>query len=62
MLDRQMLIKEATKYELQWFLDQQDESWLEDMTDFFVKGGFNNWTYKDLEEKYRCQIMGEENA
>lgn len=62
MLDRQMLIKEATKYELQWFLDQQDESWLEDMTDFFIKGGFNNWTYKDLEEKYRFQIKGEENA
>lgn len=62
MLDRQMLIKEATKYELQWFLDQQDESWLEDMTDFFAKGGFNNWTYKDLEEKYRLQIKGEENV
>jgi hypothetical protein len=62
MFDKQMLIKEATKYELKWFLDQQDDCWLEDLTDFFVKGGFNNWSYEDLEEKYRFQIKGEENA
>lgn len=58
-MNRDQLIKICTQYELQWFLDQQDQQWVSDMTDFFAKGGFTTWTTEQLQAKYALQIAEE---
>lgn len=58
-MNREELIKVCTQYELQWFLDQQEQIWVSDLADFFAKGGFNTWTTEELQEKYDLQIAEE---
>jgi hypothetical protein len=57
MLNRKTLINELTKYELQWFMDQEDDKLLAETTEFFANGGFVNWSDDDLVKKYELFIM-----
>jgi hypothetical protein len=50
MIDRQFLIEELTKYELECFLDNPE--YLEENVYFFARGGFNAWTDEALQKKY----------
>ena len=56
MLDRKMLIKELTRYEVQWLLDQDDQKLVDEVAEFFSKGGYFNWSLEDLLNKYKLQI------
>ena len=63
MLDRKTLIKKLTQYELKWFLDQEDQSLLDEITGFFANGGYTNWSDENLMKKYNLFIKEEiENA
>ena len=57
MLNRKTLINELTKYELKWFMDQEDDKLLAETTEFFANGGFVNWSDADLVKKYELFIM-----
>lgn len=50
MNNRQFLIKELTKYELECFLDNSE--YLEENVEFFANGGFSKWTDEALQKKY----------
>jgi len=58
-MNRKELISALTRYEIQWFLDQDDQSYVGEMAEFFADGGFNTWTTEDLQEKYDLQIAEE---
>jgi hypothetical protein len=53
------MIYELTKYELEWFRDNEDPENLESVTEFFANGGFDNVTTEDLKEVYKLKIGGE---
>jgi hypothetical protein len=62
MLNRQELIYELTKYELEWFSQNDDDQHLRELADFFAKGGFFGWDDKSLQKKYELFIAEEQNA
>ena len=63
MLNRQELIYELTKHELQWFSQNaDDDQHLWDLSDFFAKGGFMAWDDESLQKKYELFILEEQDA
>lgn len=62
MLDKNQLIKELTRYEIQWFLDQDNQKLVDEVSEFFSEGGYLNWSLEDLQAKYKLQIMEENHA
>jgi len=58
-MNREELIDALTRYEIQWFLDQDNQAYVDDMTEFFAKGGFIAWTTEELQKKYDLQIAEE---
>ena len=62
MLNRQKLIYELTKYELEWFSQNDDDQHLWELSDFFANGGFISWDDKSLQKKYELFIAEEQNA
>ena len=60
MLTREFLINKLTAQELLWFYDHDClTETLVETVDFFAKGGFNNWTDKQLLSKYNRDIAEE---
>jgi len=57
MLDRNQLIKELTRYEVQWLLDQDNQKLVDEVAEFFSTGGYFNWSLEDLLNKYKLQIV-----
>ena len=53
--NREDMIRELTRYELQYFLD--NGFLLDELTKFFANGGFNNHTDKGLKELYNDKIL-----
>ncbi len=52
------MIKELTKQELYWVFDNDSiELIIDDITEFFSKGGFNTWTDEQLTIKYNRDIL-----
>ena len=62
MTNREELIDELTKYELEWFSQNDDDQHLWELSDFFAKGGFITWSDESLQKKYELFILEEQNA
>jgi hypothetical protein len=58
-MTRDQLIFELTEYELVYLINNDDKHTITEVTDFFANGGFNSWSNKALEEKYRSFIAEE---
>jgi len=59
-MNREHMIKELTRQELYWVYDNDSiELIIDDITEFFAKGGFNNWTDEQLTIKYNRDILEE---
>ena len=57
-MNREHMIKELTKQELYWVFDNDSiELIIDDITEFFTKGGFNTWTDEQLTIKYNRDIL-----
>ncbi len=57
-MKREHMIKELTKQELYWVFDNDSiELIIDDITEFFSKGGFNTWTDEQLTIKYNRDIL-----
>jgi hypothetical protein len=57
-MNREHMIKELTKQELYWVFDNDSiELIIDDITEFFSKGGFNTWTDEQLTIKYNRDIL-----
>jgi hypothetical protein len=62
-MKREELIYELTKYELEYFSQNNDQSCLMLLAGFFAKGGFITWSDESLQKKYELFIAEEkENA
>ena len=59
-MNRQEMIYELTKFELQYFYDNNDDTYLEQLSEFFSKGGFTNWSDEDILDKYKKDILAED--
>ena len=59
-MNREELIEANTRYEIQWFLDQDDQGHVDSVAEFFTKGGFTRWTTEELQEWYNLMIAPEE--
>ena len=53
---REDMIKALTKFELDYMLGYP--ALVNDLTDFFSSGGFNNYTHEGLKELYNDKILG----
>jgi hypothetical protein len=53
---REEMIKALTKFELDYMLGYP--ALVNDLTDFFSSGGFNNYTDEGLKELYNDKILG----
>lgn len=53
---REEMVKELTKFELEYMLGYP--ALVNDLTDFFSRGGFNNYTDEGLKELYNDKILG----
>lgn len=51
-INRQQLIYELTRYELEWFTQNTDKHNIEELSDFFSIGGFTSLEDKHLKEIY----------
>lgn len=51
-MSRKELLYELTKHEFNWFVENRDTQIMEYFYQFFAKGGFTNWTDKELQSKY----------
>lgn len=58
-MNRQEMIYELTKFELQYFYDNNDETYLQQLSKFFSEGGFINWSDEDILDKYKTDILAE---
>lgn len=57
-MNREHMIKELTRQELYWVFDNDSiELIIDDITEFFAKGGFNAWTDEQLTIKYNRDIV-----
>jgi hypothetical protein len=55
-MTRKELIYELTKYELDYLIQNVDFNDMLDFYEFFAKGGFYNWSDKELQRKYDDSI------
>jgi hypothetical protein len=53
---REEMVKELTKFELEYMIGYP--ALVNDLTDFFSGGGFNNYTDEGLKELYNDKILG----
>jgi hypothetical protein len=51
-INRQQLIFELTRYELEWFTQNTDKHIIEELSDFFSNGGFYSLEDTDLKKMY----------
>jgi hypothetical protein len=58
-MNRQQLIYALTRHELEWFLQNTEQTHIEDVSDFFSLGGFTTFEDKELQRLYDLHI-GEE--
>jgi len=59
-MTRQEMIHELTKFELQYFYNNNDDGYLEELTKFFADGGFIQWSNEDIEDKYKTDILAQD--
>lgn len=57
MLDRQFLVRELIRYELETLIDNPEL--LEENIEFFFNSGFSRWTTEALQKKYNLFIKEE---
>jgi hypothetical protein len=57
-MTRKELLYELTKYELDYLIQNVD--YMLDFYEFFAKGGFYNWSDKELQRKYDKFIKEED--
>lgn len=58
-MDRKHLIEQLVRHELVWLHENFDVHNLTQVSEFFTEGGFENWSDKELLNKYDA-VYGEE--
>lgn len=61
-MNRKQLIEELTRYELEWFLENNDKHSLTEIAEFFSNGGFTDWSDSELQTKYDLFIKEDNHA
>ena len=54
-MTREQKILALTKNEIEWAVHNGDQ-WVDDITAFFAKGGFNAWSDCEIEDSYQKLI------
>jgi hypothetical protein len=55
-MNRQELIYALTRYEIEWLIQNTEQKYIEDVTDFFSTGGFTTSEDKELQRLYDLKI------
>lgn len=51
-MTRQDYIEELIRHELEYLISNADRHTIEDVTEFFARGGFSDWSDESLEKQY----------
>jgi hypothetical protein len=51
-MTREQKILALTKNEIEWAVHNGDQ-WIDDITTFFAKGGFNAWSDSEINDSYQ---------
>ena len=52
-MNRKQKVEDLIRNELEWLVSNYDKHSLEEVTEFFLSGGFSNWTDEQIEKKWQ---------